>query len=123
MDTKVIKLNCHYKGLNAGEVGGFRAEVADALVKAGKATHYDKNATPVLGNQVEPVSEAVTMLEVEELLDNKVDAIKSALTTKTSSGSYVYPEQYLAEALDYESLNKGRNKLMEWILEESEKRS
>ncbi len=69
------------------------------------------------------ILEAKTMLEVENLMVGKIDDIKKELETKVSSGNYLYDAKYIENALDFESLNKAREEMIEYLMVEMEDRN
>ncbi len=120
-----VTMEEYYNGYNAGEVAGFPADIAKKLVKSKRARYtkdvvedkVEKDAAP------EVKREAKVMLEVAELMDGTVDAIKAELDLKTSDGFFLYGVSYLEPALDHESLGKARNGLMEYLGEQIEERA
>ncbi len=124
MSLVIIKHTGQYKGINAGETAGWPENVAKYLVKEGlgivkggieesKIEEIKKKTTP----------EAQLMLTTEQLMDKSIKEIKEELNRTTSEDTYLYNEGYVSEALDYESLNKGRSGLMDYLLEEMDGRT
>ena len=105
----------HYKGINPGEIAGYPKDIADKMVKMGIAKHYKKGEQEEKEREEESHHnpEAKVMMDVENLMVGKIDDIKKELSEETSEGNYLYSPKYLEEALDFESLNKGRDGMME----------
>lgn len=125
MNLVPIKFLTSYKSYNAGEVAGFNKKLAGNMVAKGVGKYYIEGEEEILVEETkEPKSpEALVMLDVENLMEGKVVEIKKELDTLTSDGSYLYDYDYMEKALDFESLNTGREGLMNHLMEEMEKRN
>ncbi len=114
----------YYQGINTGEIAGYPADIAKKLVKAGIGDYHNKadKKTAKADEKKKKVPEAKVMLNIDELMEAPIEAIKAELDIKVSSGNFLYPAQYLSDALDFESLNKGREGMMDYLLQIMEDR-
>lgn len=120
----IVVLLKHYKGLNPKEIAGFPKDIADKMVELGIAKYHNKdNHEEEEHEDTKSTPEAKTMMDVENLMVGKIEDIKKELNIETSEGGHVYNGKYIEEALDFESLNKGRDGMMEFLMEEMEKRN
>lgn len=121
MKMVALRMLKHYKGVNPGEIAGYPKNIAKILVNKGFGKLYDpKEVVEEAEDKSSP--EAKVMLDVTDLIALKVDDIKETLDSKISNGRYLYNAGYISEVLDAESLGKGREGLMEYLMEEIDDR-
>ncbi len=113
-----IKLFKPFRQFNIGEIAGFDKKLAANLVKEDMGKYYNKkDEVKEKKKSQAPAPEAKVMMNKEDLADQSIENIKKELSVRTSDGSRLYPVEYLSELLDFESLNKQRDGLMEYLIE------
>ena len=107
----------YYKGINSTEIAGYPEDTAKSLVENEIARYYREEDKAKEVEKTLSIPEAQVMINVEDLMDCKVDDIKKELDKTVASGAYLYSRDYISQVVDYESLNKARSGLMEYLLE------
>ena len=114
MKVVSLKMLKYYKGVNPGVIAGYPENIADRL-KEMKMAEDNVEGEEVEEEDGPSEPEAKVMMNLEELMVGSLKNIKKELDTKVSSGNYLYGVQHLSDMQDYESLNKGRGNVMEFL--------
>lgn len=122
MDKVPLKMLKYYNGINPGEIAGYSKDTAKIMVKKGYGKYYIEGEVEEEVEDSAPEPEAKVMVEPLELVKCTIEKIKEELEVKVSGGAYLYDSKYISDVLDVESLGKGREGLMEYLMELTETR-